>query len=182
MSSTAVPLSVSSTTGAMPTEATVSGSWPTWRSSRTDDVLSTSAPALATRAPQPKANASSRVGSASNRSSHRNAGTTTPERQRGEDEPEQRGLHARLEADGRREDQGAEAEAHQEHRQRAQPPHHRAVGGVDRGHDRSRRDPADLVDLRPPGLSPRHAPQASRSRPLYSVLRGPVTGTPPTAH
>ena len=109
-------------------------------------MLSTSAPALATRAPQPKANASSRVGSASNRSSHRNAGTTNPSGSDGEDKTEQRGLHAGLEADGRREDQGAEAEAHQEHRQLGPPPHHRAVGGVDRGHDRSRGDPADLVD------------------------------------
>src|SRR6476469_7587776 len=74
-SSTTDPLAVSSTHGATKTAAAET-SVPASCSSTSEYELTTSAMNVATTAPQPKANSSSDVGSASKRSSHSSEGPT----------------------------------------------------------------------------------------------------------
>ena len=117
MSSTAAPLSDSSTIGAMATEATVNGSCSTCCSSTIEDVLRTSAPALATRAPQPNANEQQRHRLGLEPVEPEERRYDDAERQHREDQPEQRGLHAGIGADGSGEDEAAHGEADQDHRE-----------------------------------------------------------------
>ena len=90
------------------------------------------------------------------------------ERQHREDQTEQRGLDAGIGADGSGEDEATHGEADQDHRELHPAPDHRPAGGV----ERPRWERLLPSDLRRPGLSPRHAPQGSRSPPLQCP-RGP---------